>query len=140
MTGAGMSGAGFAGGEAARRSAASLLGSLTGDAVVLRIATPPVGDSDAEELGLGSPEFQDVALTPALVRVSSTNKTTVLIAASAVEAALGVDGAEAVELALKSACFVQVSDDMLQVAQVERRAVFGRAYLYRLLLKTPETR
>lgn len=125
MTGAGMSGAGLAGGEAARRSAASLLGSLAGD---------------AEELGLGSPEFQDVALTPALVRVSSTNKTTVLIAASAVEAALGVDGAEAVELALKSTCFVQVSDDMLQVAQVERRAVFGRAYLYRLLLKTPETR
>lgn len=118
-----------------------------GDAVVLRMPAVPVGDSDAEELGLGSPEFQEVMLSPALVRlisrlgaVQSQSLVLVLVAASAVETALGVDGAAAVEAALRSASFVQVGDRMMLLERVERRAVFGRAYLYRLLLKTPETR
>lgn len=132
-------------GDAARRSAGALLGTLAGDAVVLRMPAVPVGDSDAEELGLGSPEFQEVMLSPALVRLISRlgavqSQSLVLVAASAVETALGVDGAAAVEAALRSASFVQVGDRMMLLERVERRAVFGRAYLYRLLLKTPETR
>lgn len=135
-------GTGFAsaGAEAARRSAEALLQTMAGDAVVLRMPSLPVGDSDAEDLGLGSPGFQDVVLSPALVRVATGGTTMVLVPAAVVETALGLDGADAVEVALESASFVQVSDGMLQLQRVERRALFGRAYLYRLFLKKPETR
>ena len=124
-------------GTGTRAAVTSLLGSLTKDAVVLRMPQPPVGDSDAEELGLGSPQFTDVLLSPALVQQRG-EKTLVTVAAEAMELALGVSGAEAVEEAVRSATFAVVSDRLLQVAQVERRAVYGRAYLYRLLLVAPE--
>ena len=66
-------------GLGARDAAASLLGTLANDSVVLRMPQPPVGDSDAEELGLGSPQFVDVVLQPALVQ-QRNSKTLVRIA------------------------------------------------------------
>ena len=130
-------GEGTAFGVGARAAATSLLQTLANDAVLLRMPQPPIGDSDAEELGLGSPQFNDVTLWPALVQAHGA-KTLVTVAADAVETALVVTSAEAVKDALLAASFAAVSDQILQVAQVERRAVFGRAYLYRLLLIAPE--
>ena len=124
-------------GLGARDAAASLLATLANDAMVLRMPQPPVGDSDAEELGLGSPQFADVVLQPALVQQRGA-KTLVTLSAAAVETALGVNDSQAVETAVRSAVFAGVGDRVLQVEAVERRAVFGRAYLYRLLLVAPE--
>ena len=124
-------------GVGARRAASSLLQTLACDAVVLRMPQPPVGNTDGEELGLGSPQFTDTAVAPALVQQSGA-KTLVTVSADALETALGVSEAQAVEDAVRASSFVLVSDRTLQVVQVERREVFGRAYLYRLLLGAPE--
>ncbi len=126
-------------GAGARDAATSLLQTLACDALALRMPSPPSGDNDGEELGLGSPQFTDLTVAPALVQ-SSGAKTLVTVAADALETALGVSGADAVEAAVRAASFAMVSDKALQVEQVERRAVFGRAYLYRLLLVAPELR
>lgn len=124
-------------GLGARGAAASLLSTLANDSMTLRMPQPPVGDSDAEELGLGSPLFQDAVLRPALVQQRGA-KTLVTLSADAVETAVGVSSPQAVEAAIRSAAFASVGDRVLQVEAVERRAVFGRAYLYRLLLVAPE--
>ncbi len=136
--GDGMVSAGLTGmGLGAREAAASLLGTLANDVLVLRMPQPPVGDSDAEELGLGSPQFADVTLKPVLVQQRGA-KTLVTLSADALETALGVEAPNAVETAVRSAMFAAVGDRVLQVEAVERRAVFGRAYLYRLLLIAPK--
>lgn len=136
MSGLGVGGAlGF--GAGARGAATSLLQTLACDAVVLRMPQPPIGNNDGEELGLGSPQFSDVTIAPALVQQSGV-KTLVTVSADALETVLGVSGSEAVEDAVRQAAFALVGDRTLQVEQVERREVFGRAYLYRLLLVAPE--
>ncbi len=124
-------------GAGARSAATSLLQTLACDAVLLRMPAPPVADSVAEELGLGSPQFNDLTIAPALVQQNGA-KTLVTVGADALETALGVSGADAVEDAVRGSSFAVVSDRTLQVLQVERREIFGRAYLYRLLLVAPE--
>ena len=124
-------------GLGARDAADALLRTLANDTVTLRVPSPPVGDSDGEELGLGSPLFTDVLLQPALVQARGA-KTLVTVSAEAMEAALGVSGGPAVQDAVFASAFAVVGDQVFEVAQVERRAVFGRAYLYRLLLVMPE--
>ena len=83
-------------GAGARSAATSLLQTLACDAVLLRMPAPPVADSVAEELGLGSPQFTDLTIAPALVQQNGA-KTLVTVGADALETALGVSGADAVE-------------------------------------------
>lgn len=120
----------------ARAATGALVRVLGGDAVIVRFPSPPLGAANAEELGLGSPEFHDVVLSPVLVRVRQA-RTTVLVAAHVMETALGLDGAGAVQAALLASSFVGSGDAVLRVDAVERCAVFGRAYLYRLRLREP---
>ena len=124
-------------GAGARSAATSLLRTLACDAVVLRMPQPPIANNDGEELGLGSPQFTQMTMTPALVQQHGV-KTLVTVSAEVLETALGVSDAQAVEDAVSQCAFALVSDRALQVEQVERREVFGRAYLYRLLLATPK--
>ncbi len=114
-------------------SAQALLRALGGAAVLVRFALPPGGE-DGEELGLASPEFHEVELRPVLVRLLQ-GRTTVLADASVMESTLGTDDVKAV---LLSASSVTVRGESFRIEAVERRAVFGRAYLYRLLLAEKE--
>ena len=123
----------------ARRATDALVGQLAAETVTLRFPSPPIAGSVGEQLGLPSPEFHDLPVTPALVRLQS-NRTVVLVSATALEAVLRVSGEQAVTDSLNSASFVQIGDRLFTLQATERRSVYGRAYLYRLLLRDPAVR
>ncbi len=56
------------GSDAARRAAESLLRSTGGRAVSLRIPAPAATGGVDEQIGLGTPEFQDAELSPVVFR------------------------------------------------------------------------
>lgn len=121
-----------AGARAAAAAATRVLG--RGSALV-RLPTPPLAATPAEELGLSSPEFQDVALAPCVVRLRSDGSRELLVSAPTLETALGVTDADGAKLTLLSAAFVQVGSDLLLLREVQPLLVHGRAYLYRLFLR-----
>ena len=123
----------------ARRAADALVGQLAAETITLRFPSPPIAGSIGEQLGLPSPEFHDLPVTPAVVRLQA-NRTVVLISATALETALGLSGEQDVMDALNAASFVEIGDRLFTLQATERRTVHGRAYLYRLLLRDPATR
>ena len=102
---------------------------------LVRLPAPPSAASPAEELGLPVPEFQDIALTPCVVRTRNDGSRELLVSAPTLEAALGVPDADAAKSTLAAAAFVQIGSDSLLLRQVQPLCVDGRAYLYRLLLR-----
>lgn len=93
--------------EGVRRVASALLHVAGGCAVKLRVPAPASVSDDGEQLGLATPEFQELELRPAAV-VRSGSKVKVLVSAEAVERVAGAEGAAAVEELLRSACGVVV--------------------------------
>ncbi len=120
----------------ARRACDAVLGQLAAETIMLRLPSPPIAGSLGEQLGLPSPEFHDIAITPALVKLHS-QRTLVVVSATALENALGLSGEQAVMDALTTVSFVQIGDRLFALDATERRTVYGRAYLYRLLLRDP---
>ena len=121
-----------AGARAAATAATSVLGRAT---ALVRLPSPPLAATLQEELGLPSPEFHDVALTPCVVRTRGDGSRELLVAAPTLESALGVSDADAAKLTLADAAFVQVGNDSLLLRKVQPLQVHGRAYLYRLFLR-----
>ena len=125
--------ASFAVGARAAATAATLtLGSLT---ALVRLPSPPLAATPAEELGLPSPEFHDLPLTPCVVRLRADGSRELLVSGPTLETALGVSDADGAKLTLAGAAFVQVGSDSLLLREVQPLAVHGRAYLYRLFLR-----
>ncbi len=124
-----------AGARAAALAAARVLGGAT---IAVRLPSPPLPAADTEQLGLPSPEFHDVTIAPCVVRVQRDGSLNVLIAAGTLEGALGVSDATGVKQALFSAALVQVAGESLLLRDVQSPSIYGRAYLYRLLLRHPQ--
>lgn len=122
----------------ARAAAESAMQVLGGAALVVRLPLPPVAATDAEELGLASPEFRDVAVARCVVRTRSNGSRELLVDANALEGALAVSDAPAVQAVLASAAFVQVNGEAMLLRSVQVCAVGERAYLYRLLLRAAD--
>ncbi|WP_419805137.1 hypothetical protein [Terriglobus sp.] len=123
---------GAAGARAAATAATAALGRAT---ALVRLPSPPLAATLEEELGLPSPEFHDIALTPCVVRQRSNGSRELLVSAATLEAALGVGDADAAKLTLQGAAFVQVGGDALLLRELQALQVHGRAYLYRLFLR-----
>ena len=123
-------------GQGAREAAGALLGRLAAETIVLRMPATPTPGNDGEQLGLASPEFTDISITPAAIRVQS-GRTVASVAALALEKALGVDDESKLRSVLNAASFVQIGDRNFILEAIERRSVYGRAYLYRMLLRDP---
>ena len=122
-----------AGARAAAAAATEALGD--GTTATLRMPAPPLAATPAEELGLPSPEFHDVALTPCVVRFRPDGTRELLVSATTLEAALGVADADAATQALVDTAFVQIGGALLLLRKVQPLVVHDCAYLYRLLLR-----
>ena len=124
--------------KGARHACDALVGQLAAQTVTLRLPSPPIPGSNGEQLGMPSAEFHDIAISPALVRLQS-RRTLVILSATALENALALSGEQEVLDALRAVSFVQIGDRLFTLDATERRTVYGRAYLYRLLLRDPAT-
>ena len=127
---------------AAIRTTDALLRSLGGRTVLLRISAPAVAGDLGEQLGLATPQFQEVALAPAVLRrvratIARGTNTNVaeyelLISASAVEKAVGSLDADSAAVLFAQASGIVVDNLLLEIVSFAPAEAFGAAYLYRL--------
>jgi hypothetical protein len=130
---------------APQRAADSLLRCLGGRTVLLRLPTNAVSGSDAEQLGTGSPSYEDLPLSPAVfrrlrpkIREGNANKYELLISASSVYAQLGLMELASTDELFAMATGIFVDGELMLIEAASEAEAFGCPYLYRLLLAAPQ--
>ena len=122
------------------RMADALLRTLGGRTVLLHIPSPAIQGDVGEQVGLGTPQFQDVELGPVVFRrvlVGRGEKTDaatseLLVSAAAVERVVGSLAYDSAAVLFASAAGVLVDGSLLRVVSVTSAQAFGEVYLYRL--------
>jgi hypothetical protein len=127
------------------RMADALLRTLGGRTVLLHIPAPATAGDLGEQIGLATPDFQDVELGPVVFRrvrprtASGITETVaryeLLVSASAVERLVGSldDGAASVFFAQASS--VLADGTSFEITTATGSEAFGSVYLYRLGLR-----
>jgi len=122
--------------EATMRAADVVLRTNGGRSVLLRIAAPAVSGAIGEELGLATPEFQDVELAPVVFR-KAVSTATLVVSASAVKALIGSLSFDSADVLFATA-FGPVVDGVVYVIEKSVASqTDGIAYCYCLMLRAP---
>ena len=118
------------------RLADAVMQSGGGRTVLLRIAIPAVPGDPAEQLGLATPEYQDIALAPATFhKANSVSK--LLVSASAVHEALGSLGFDSADVLFETAVGVMIDDLIYKIKNSYSSQAVGLPYCYWLTLEAP---
>jgi hypothetical protein len=127
-----------------RRVADVLLWHANGRTVMLRMPAAAVADSAAEQLGLSTPEFQDVPLEPVAFRKSRAKidegkpmQAELFVSATAVKALLGDVGFASAGAMFAAAFGVLVDQVLMTIVSASEIEAGGTACGYRLLLREP---
>ncbi|WP_263411109.1 hypothetical protein [Terriglobus tenax] len=103
--------------------------------VLLRLAVP-AANVDAEQMGLAAPGFQEIALSPALVKQTDAQRAkdemTLQISATAVRAAVGTLEFAAATGLFAQACGVVLDGVLMRIVDAGQSEMFGEPYVYRL--------
>jgi hypothetical protein len=130
----------------AARAADVLLRALGGRSVRLRMPAPAVPADPTEQLGLATPEFQDVALAPVVCRKARATVSTdqaarwdLLVSATAVEKLVGSLAYASASVLFANACGVLTGEgaELLEILSATQEPLLGRPYVYRLLVRAP---
>lgn len=122
--------------EGASRLAVTTLWANGGFSVVLRMPGLAVSGSDAEQMGLGTPQFQDVPLGPAAWRKVGVDSTLLLAAAGVVEL-MASQGFASAETLFQTAVGVVVDGVLYGITNCEPIARAGVPCAYRVSVKEP---
>ncbi|MBS1822552.1 MAG: hypothetical protein JST61_11360 [Acidobacteria bacterium] len=127
--------------EAARRALDALLRNARPRSVMLRTPAPAMAGDNTEQLGLATPQFQDIELAPAVFRKGpgraakdGTLQRELLLSATAVEALTGSGGFAAANALFATAFGVLVDNTLLAIAAFEEIEAGGSVCGYRLTL------
>ncbi|HXS12859.1 MAG TPA: hypothetical protein VN734_09155 [Acidobacteriaceae bacterium] len=123
--------------DAAVRTADALLRANGGRAVLLRLPAPAVANNDGEQLGLVTPQFQDVELAPAAFR-AGVKTSTLLISGSAVKAVVGSLQFNSAEVLFETAAGIVVDGVLYTILSSTATTADGATYLYSLDLLAPD--
>jgi hypothetical protein len=123
--------------DAAVRAANALLRATGGRAVLLRMPAPAVAGNDGEQLGLATPQFQDVELAPAVFRKAEST-TTLLVSGSAVKAVVGSLQFNSAEVLFETALGVVVDGVLYTIMSSTAATSDGSTYVYSLELRAPD--
>ena len=130
--------------NAAARTADTLLRATGGRTVLLRMPAP-ASPLASEQLGLATPYFQDVPLAPVAFRKARAASVAgkpmppeLLISATVIELTVGsLDYASASTL-FAEALGIVIDDEVFEIETATTEQAFGKPYLYRLTLRTPQ--
>ena len=123
--------------DGAVRVADTLLRANGGRAVMLRLAAPAVANNDGEQLGVATPQFQDVELAPVAFR--KLEKTTVLlVSGSAVQAIAGSLQFNSAQVLFETAVGVVVDSVLYTILSNTASTSDGKTYVYSLELRAPD--
>jgi hypothetical protein len=130
---------------APQRAADALLRCLGGRVVLLRLPTNAVSGSDAEQLGAGSPSYEDIPLSPAVFRRlrpklsdGKGNQYELLISAASVHAQLGLIELASTDELFAMATGIFVDGELMLIEAAAEAEAFGCPYLYRLIVAAPQ--
>ena len=123
-------------GEAAVRAADVLLRASGGRSVLLRVPAPAVAGAQGEELGLATPEFQDVVLGPVVFR-KALDATRLMVSASVVEALVGSLAFDSAAVLFETAVGVVVDGVVFVIETCVASQAVGEVYCYCLTLRGP---
>ena len=123
--------------DAAVRAADALLRATGGRAVMLRMPAPAVAGNDGEQLGLATPQFQDVELAPAIFRKAESTST-LLVSGSAVKTVVGSLNFNSAEVLFETAAGVVIDGTLYTILSNTAATSDGSTYVYRLELLAPE--
>ncbi len=133
--------------SAPQRAADALLRCLGGRAVLLRLPTNAVSGSDAEQLGAGSPSYEDIPLSPTVfrrlrpkLRDGNVNQYELLMSAASVHAQLGLMELASTDQLFALATGIFVDGELMLIEAAAEAEAFGCPYLYRLILAAPQSR
>ena len=118
------------------RGADAVMRAAGGRTVLLRIAVPAVPGNDAEQLGLATPQFQDVELGPATFQ-KANSVAKLLVSASAVHAMVGSLGYNSANVLFETAVGVLIDDLLYEITNSVASQSMGKPYCYCLTLKPP---
>jgi hypothetical protein len=111
---------------------------------MLRMPAPATAGSAAEQLGLATPEFQDVELAPVIFRNSRAKvalgkpaQRELLVSATGVNALAGNTGFSSANAMFSDAFGVLVDDALLAIVSATELEAGGAICAYRLLLREP---
>jgi hypothetical protein len=124
-------------GDATARAADALMRANGGRAVWLRTPAPAVANDDAEQLGLAVPGFQDVELSPVVLRKAG-NTTTLLVSGSAVNAVVGSLQFNSAQVLFETAAGVVMDEVLYTILDHTASTSDGKTYSYSLTLRAPE--
>jgi hypothetical protein len=123
------------------RAADSLLRSLGGFSVGLRVPTAAAA-VDGEQLGISSPLFQDLPLSPVVFRKlrsvmveGQTGKYELLVSSSAVAAAVSVQQVASSDVLLAMATGIVVDRVLFLIEATSFSEWQGNVFVYRILLR-----
>jgi hypothetical protein len=119
------------------RIADALLRSNGGGTVLLRVPVPAVPDNDAEQLGLATPQFQDVPLAPAVWR-RSPKDAQLLLSVTAVRSIVETLSAASADALFTTAAGVIVDGTVCEIVAFEASEAKGEPFCYRLTLRLPQ--
>jgi len=123
-------------GDGVRRAAEAALRTNGGGSVYLRMAAPAAVGYDAEQLGLATPEFNDIELAPAVFHKADSVKQ-LLVSAVAVEAVVGSLGYDAVDVLFETAVGVVIDGVVYAITGSSSSQAMGTVYCYSLTLEQP---
>ncbi len=117
--------------EGAVRLAVASLCTNGGFEIQLRMPGLAVSGSDAEQLGLGTPQFQDMPIGPAIWRRCG-KEDSLLVSASAVTALMGSQAESSAESLFQNAVGVVIDGVLYLITKSEAVLAAGGACAYRL--------
>jgi len=104
---------------------------------MLRIPAPAVANSDGEQLGVATPQFQDVDLAPVAFR--KLEKTTMLlVSGNAVQSIVGSLQFNSAEVLFETAVGVVVDSVLYTILSNTASTSDGKTYVYSLELRAPD--
>jgi hypothetical protein len=120
---------------------------MGGRRVLLRMPAPAVPADGTEQLGIATPAFQDLPLEPvvyrkarAVVTKGKAVKWELLVSATVVENLVGSLSYASASVLFAAAYGVLSGDELLEIVSATEEQVFGRPYVYRLVLRAPLAR
>ena len=122
--------------EGAIRAAAAVLYATGGFEVILRLPGLAAGGSDAEELGLATPQFQDVPVGPAVWRKAGVDKA-LLIAGASVAEVVGTRDVAAAQSLFQSAVGLVIAGVLYVIKDSEPLLVGGVPAAFRIRVEGP---
>ena len=122
--------------DAAVRAADALLRATGGRAVLLRMPAAAAANNDGEQLGIATPQVQDVELAPAVLRKAESTAT-LLISGSAVMAVLGSLKFNSAQVLFETALGVVIDDLLYTILSNTAATSDGSTYVYALELRAP---